>query len=319
MNILFVGTPECAVPSLAKILQAGHPLVGVVTQPDKEKGRKRILTPSPVKQFAIANNLACFTPRSIRREPEFIQMVKDTLKPDLVIVVAFGQILPKEFLEIPPLGCINLHFSLLPEYRGASPVAQAILDGKSLTGVSTMYMSEGLDEGDILLQRDCPIGITENKASLESKLAQIGAEVLMQTISAIENKTVKRIPQDSTKATYTTKITTEMGKIDWAQPSLQIHNQVRGLNPDPMAFTFFRGQRIRIIETSPESVTSYDSQAANTYGTIVALQKGQPQGIKIQTGKGILIIQTLQPEGKKPMKALDFANGCRIQIGEKFE
>jgi len=319
MNILFMGTPDCAVPSLEKILQAGHQLVGVVTQPDKEKGRKRILTPSPVKQFALANNLNSFTPRSVRKDPGFIEMVKDTLKPDLVIVVAFGQILPKDFLEIPPFGCINLHFSLLPEYRGASPVARAILDGKTNTGVSTMYMSQGLDEGDIIMQQDCPIDISENKLSLESKLAQIGAEVLMQTISAIVNKTVKRIPQDSTKASYTPKITTEMGKIDWAQASLQIHNQVRALNPDPMAFAFFRGQRIRIIETSPESVSSDESKAANNHGTIIALQKGQLQGIKIQTGKGILLIQTLQPEGKKLMKALDFANGCRIQIGEKFE
>lgn len=319
MNILFMGTPECAVPSLASLYDSPHKLVGVITQPDKEKGRKRILTPSPVKVFALEHGLSCETPLSVRKDLAFNKQVSEVLKPDLVIVVAFGQILLRNFLEIPPLGCINLHFSLLPEYRGASPVARALIDGKTQTGVSTQYMNEGVDEGDIIFQEKISVDISDNRFTLETRLAAIGANLLLKTLAAIESGSVPRIPQDSAQATYCPKITTDMGKINWSQSGTSIHNLVRGLNPDPVAFTFFRNQRIRILETSPMMDASEMINEKAVPGEYISIYKGKPQGIKIQTGDGVLLIQSLQPDGKKPMNAMDFANGYRIQPGERFE
>ena len=313
MNIIFMGTPECAIPSLQIILDNQYQLTTVITQPDKPKGRKQVLESCPVKNYALSHGLTVHTPISIRKDPPFIQMIENELRPDLMVVVAFGQILPPALLSIPKYGCINLHFSLLPKYRGAAPVSWAIINGDIITGVSTMYMNEKMDEGDIILQEEVPVQQTDTRGILESRLADIGAELLLKTIRLIESNQAPRSTQHHPDATFAPKVTTAHGKLDWTKTAVELNHIVRGLNPDPMAYTFFAGQRVRILETA----VNESLQILKSPGEIVSIEKNQ--GILVQTGNGALILKSLQPEGKKPMGFMDFANGRKLTPGQHFE
>ncbi len=314
MRILFMGTPDFAVPSLQALLEAKYTIVGVVTQPDKPKGRGKQLAPSPIKQLAETIGYPVYTPVSIRQDPYFIEQIKTLLEPELIVVVAFGQILPPALLNIPKYGCINVHSSLLPKYRGAAPSAWAIINGETDTGVTTMFLNEKMDEGDIIFQDKIPIDSTDTRGTLESKLSKLGASLLIKTIQAIENGTAPRTPQNNAQATYAPKVTTEHGKINWSKSAVEISNLIRGLHPDPGAFTFYKGRRIRIIESNVGNLSTTNKAS----GTIISIEKGNKPGIYVSTGQDILILKSVQPEGKKTMSALDFANGYRVEIGHQF-
>lgn len=277
MRILFLGTPEFAVPSL-EILR--NDIIGVVTHPDRPKGRHLKVSPSPVKTAAEKYNIPVYQ----------TERVSDLPESDLAVVVSFGEILARDVLMMPKLGCINLHASLLPRYRGAAPVAWALMNGEGVTGVTTFWLNEKLDAGDIILQKETAILPENNRGTLEKRLSHIGAELLKETIMNID--TSPRIPQDESKATYAPKIKKEDGLIDWSKPSIEIHNKIRAMNPWPGAYTYIDGIRVEIWESALD-------------GT----------GIAVETGSGILLIRELQAEGKKRLKAVDFMHGCRISEG----
>lgn len=277
MKIIFLGTPAFSVSSLAALIQAGEEISLVVTQPDRPVGRGQKLTFSPVKELALQYHLPVAQPEKIKNDPAFIQLVQ-SLAPDLCVVSAFGQILPKDFLAIPKYGSINTHASLLPKYRGASPIQAALRAGEKRTGTTIMFMNERMDAGDILLQASLPIQPEDTAGILEPKLATLSADALLQTIEQVKNGTVKPIPQDETLATYTKLLRKEDGQIDWAWPPAKIHNHVRAMTPWPGAYTFLpTGKRVKVLQT------------------------------KLQSGN--LLIQWVQPEGKQPMSYDAYCSG----------
>jgi methionyl-tRNA formyltransferase len=308
-----MGTPNFAVPSLQALYGAGHNIVGVFTQPDRPAGRGKKVTASPIKVLAENLNLPVFQPLKIKAV-ETVDLLKQ-LKPECIIVVAYGQILSKEILELPAYGCINLHASLLPAYRGAAPIHWAVIYGESKTGVTTMLMDEGLDTGDMLMTREYRISSSAHTGEVHDALAKIGAEVLLETIKGLKEGTVRPIPQPP-EFTYAPLLKREHEKIDWSWSASIIHNRIRGLNPWPGAFAHFRGERVKIWQ-SKLSVQGKDQHGAESIpGQIVLLTE---HGFKVQTGEGFLEITELQPAGKKKMSASDFFNGWRIKIGESFE
>ncbi len=314
MRLVFMGTPSFALPSLRAIYGAGHSIVGVFTQPDRPAGRGKRVTASPIKILAESLNLPVFQPVKIKTV-ETVDLLKK-LKPECIVVVAYGQILSKEILELPYYGCVNLHASLLPAYRGAAPIHWAVLNGESKTGVTTMLMDEGLDTGDMLMTREYGISSSANTGEVHDALAKMGAEVLLETITGLEKGTVRSTPQPF-EFTYAPLLKREHEKIDWSWSASIIHNRIRGLNPWPGAFSNFRGERVKIWQ-SKLSVRDSDQDRAQESlpGEIVSLTE---QGFKVQTGEGFLEITELQPAGKKKMSAFDFFNGRRIKIGEIFE
>ena len=243
-----MGTPDFAVPSLEALWNKGYEICAVYTQPDKPKGRKQILTPPPVKETALSHHIPVEQPVTLRTEEAFATLQR--YAPDLIVVVAYGKILPKNVLELPRLGCINVHGSLLPKYRGAAPIQWSVLNGDAVTGVTTMFMAEGLDTGDILLQKETPIGPDETAGELFDRLAPMGAELLLETIPLLETGTVQRIPQPEDGGAYASQLTKEMAWIDWNRPAQEIHNLVRGMNPWPIAQTEFRGKRLKLFRVS---------------------------------------------------------------------
>ncbi len=325
MKIIFMGTPDFAVGTLERLLEAGHEIMLVVTQPDKARGRGKKVQYSPVKEAALAHGLEVYQPKRIREE-ECVAYLKG-YEADIAVVVAFGQILPKEILEMPRYGCVNVHASLLPKYRGASPIQWAVIQGEDVTGVTTMRMDEGLDTGDIILQQEVRLREDETGGSLFERLSQAGAELCVKTLEAIGQGTAVYTPQDHEEATHTTIINKQLGKIDWNMPAKELECLVRGLNPWPSAYTSLNGKVLKIWKASwlpqPLEKAGEKEEAANggsgqkaQPGTVLEAGKG---GWKVQAGQGILVLEEVQLEGKRRMAANDFLRGFPVEAGQKFE
>lgn len=309
MRLVFMGTPYFALPSLKRLIGSNHHLASVVTVPDKPKGRGQKLSPSPVKRFASDHNLKVLTPGNLK-DDNFVQTLRE-LKPDLMVVVAF-RILPEVVFSIPPLGTINLHASLLPKYRGAAPINWAIMNGESKTGLTTFYIKKKVDTGDIILQREMDIHPEENFGELHDRMAQKGAEVLLETLELIERGEVKVLKQDDSKATPAPKITPEHCRIDWSGGAFQIKNQIRGLAPSPAAFTLCQGKILKIFKAQAIGDTTF----TNDFGQVTEPDK--KESLWIKTGRGILNLLEIQPEGKRRMKIEEFQRGYRIVPGDRM-
>ena len=305
MRILFMGTPDFAVPSLEALIQAGHTVVGAFTQPDKPKNRGMKLQPTPVKVCAQAHNIPVFQPTKLRDGTALAQIRE--LDPELIVVAAYGRILPDDILAAPPKGCINVHSSLLPKYRGAAPINWAILNGDKETGVTIMHMAHDLDAGDIISQVSTPIDPDENAETLYTRLAQMGGELLVETVARIADGTAPRTPQDSAGVTFAPMLSRELSPIDWNRPASAIHDQVRGLLPWPTATTeTITGAPLKLFVTK---VLESTTNAAP--GTVLEAGKN---GIDMACGNGtVLRILELQAVGKKRMKAADYLRGNPIQ------
>ena len=318
MKVLFMGTPDFARESLKAIYEAGHTIIGVVTNPDKQKGRGMKIIPSEVKQYATEKQLKIYQPLKIKNNNEFIEEIKQ-LKPDVICVVAYGKIVPKEILEIPQYGCINVHASLLPKYRGAAPIQWAVLNGDKTTGVTTMYMDEGIDTGDIILQEETQIGEDETTGELWNRLADIGGKLLVKTIQQIEKGNIQRKKQGE-EYTLAPMISKEISKIDWKkQTAKQIKNLVRGLNPIMGAYTFLNGKKIKIwkVAIATENEIMTENMDFLTNGTVII--SDPKDGIFIKTKEEILKILEIQGENAKRMPIQDFLRGNPIKEFEVFE
>lgn len=310
-----MGTPEFSVPTLQILLELNYTVQAVVSQPDRPKGRGRKIVPPPVKVIAEQHGLPVLQPKNVRT-PEFQQTLRE-FAPEAIVVVAYGQILPESILKIPGLGCINIHASLLPKYRGAAPIQWAIIRGEAETGVTTMLMDKGMDTGNMLLQQSVPIAPDETAGTLHDKLSRIGATLLLQTLQGLEKGIIIPIVQDHEAATYAPLFTKEDGRIDWHQAASQINNKVRGLFPWPGAYTRFRGKLVKILKSRVEQYP-HRKQAPNDSapGTVVALDNAV--GPLIATGDGGLRILEIQPENKRPMPCSDFCRGYHLAVGEKI-
>lgn len=308
-KIVFMGTPDFSVPILRRILEDGYEVIGVVTQPDRPVGRKRVLTPPPVKEEAEKHGIPVYQPEKLRQSEELGQII--ALKPDLIVTAAFGQILPKELLDAPQFGCINVHASLLPELRGGAPMHYAILQGKEKTGITIMYMAEKLDAGDILTQTEVPITETDNVGTLHDKLSEAGARLLSETLPKLLRGELTSIPQRDEEATFAYNIKREQEKIDWTKKGEDIYNHIRGLNPWPVAYTTLNGIVMKIWQAVK---VPFSGKAAP--GEIIALDE---DSFTVATGNTTAIkILELQPSGKKRMKSADYLRGAgsKLAIGE---
>lgn len=308
MRVVFMGTPDFAVPCLQRLLADGEEVVGVFTQPDKPKGRGYALAPPPVKAEALKYNIPVFQPNSMR-DGAAVEILKE-LQPDLSIVVAYGKILPKEVLELPKYGSVNIHASLLPRYRGAAPIQWCILNGETETGVTAMQMNEGLDTGDMLLQKRLPISPEMTAGELHDALSVLGAEVMSETVRAIRENTLKPIPQPQ-ESNYAPMLTKALCPIDFHKTAQEIHNQVRGLSPWPSATAQFSEKRFKIYKTRCADIST-DAAA----GTVLAV--GDAITVACGDGKAIEILE-LQPEGKKRMTAKAFLMGHAVKTGDIFQ
>ena len=317
MKIVFMGTPDFARDSLKAVVEAGHEVALVVTNPDKPKGRGMKLIPSDVKKYAIEQNLEVVQPVKVRNNPEFVEQLKN-INPDVICVVAYGKIIPKEILDIPRLGCINVHGSLLPKYRGAAPIQWAVLNGDKKTGVTTMYMDVGMDTGDMILKQETQIGEDETTGELWERLSKIGGDLLVKTLKEIENKTAPRIKQgdDFTMAPMLDK---SMAKIDWEnKTALEIKNLVRGLNPIMGAYTFLNGKKIKFwkVDVAKDIFADGDMEFMKN-GTVIVSDKRD--GIYIKTKDGILKVLEIQGENAKKMPIQDYLRGNQINKFDVFE
>lgn len=311
MKILFMGTPDFAVPSLKKLADA-FTVVGVVTQPDKPKGRHMILTPSAVKVAAMEKNIPVFQPTTLK-DNAFLDTLTE-LAPDAIVVVAYGKILPKYILDFPRLGCVNLHGSLLPEFRGAAPMQRAIMQGKEVVGVTTMYMAEGLDTGDMLEKAEMVLTEEDNFETVHDTLAAIGSDLLVSTLEKLKTRTITPTPQDDTLATYAAKIENTDCVLDFSQSAATLFHQIRGLSPFPLAFCRHNGKTLKIIDSRIVDESKLKaSELTAPVGTVLSLENGE---ILVRCGNGALTIRALLPEGKSRMKAKDFINGRKIQKGD---
>ncbi len=303
MRILFMGTPGFAVPSLRALVEAGHELCGVFTQPDKPKNRGMKLLPTPVKEYAITCGIPVFQPVKLRDGGAMQQLRQ--LRPELIVVAAYGRILPDDILAFPPLGCINVHSSLLPKYRGAAPINWAIINGEAETGVTIMYMAAELDEGDIIAAASTPIDPDETAETLYDRLAVLGAGLLVQTVADIAAGKASRTPQDHAKATLAPMLSRELSPMDWSRSASELHNQVRGLLPWPAAVASFGGTRCKVFATHVSG-----EKTDKAPGTVLAAGN---DGITAACGGGtVLVIDELQPDGGKRMKAADYLRGHPI-------
>lgn len=308
MRVVFMGTPEFAVPCLQKLLDCGHEVTGVFTQPDKPQGRKMILTPPPVKELALANNIPVYQPLKMR-DGTALEMLREA-DPELAIVVAYGKILPKEILDYPKYGCINIHASLLPKLRGAGPIQWSVINGFEKTGVTSMQMDEGLDTGDMLISREIEIGENDTAGDMHDKLSVLGAEVLEETINALLEGTLKPEKQNHDEFTYAPMLSKELSPIDWNAPAQEVHNKIRGLCPWPSATAVFGGKKVKVHK----SILVDD--AGKSAGEVVA--NGNRLVVTCGDGKCIEILN-LQAEGKKAMSAADYMRGNPVNLGDKFE
>lgn len=309
MRIVFMGTPEFAVPSLEAVLQGGHEVELVVTQPDRPKGRKKTLTPPPVKEAALLRGLPVAQPERLRGS-ETVDRIAE-LKPDLIVTAAYGQILPKAVLDAPRLGCINVHGSLLPQYRGGAPIQRAIMNGETKTGVTIMYMAAGLDTGDMISVVEVPIADDDTSGTLFAKLTDAGAKLLAETLPSIEAQTAIATPQNNDEATYAPNLNRDDERIDWSRPARAIYNQVRGLSPMAGGFTIWNGEPFKVWGCAPVKRGS----AAAAPGTVLA---ASDEGIAVQTGDDALLLTVIQPAGKKAMDAAEWLKGARLTPGSVF-
>jgi len=301
LKIVFAGTSSFGLPCLQALIHSSHEIVGIYTQPDRPAGRGKKLKQSAIKELALKHSLAVFQPEIFKDKNTQIQLKH--LQADLMIVVAYGLLLPKEILEVPSFGCINVHASLLPRWRGASPIQQAILADDKKSGVTIMQMNEDLDTGDILLQKSLAISSKDNARTLHDKLALLGSKALTETLEKLELHALKPIKQDNVKATYAKKIKKEEAKINWQKPAFEIERQVRAFNPWPVAYTQLNGEAIRIWQAKALSERTNQSP-----GKIIVVSK---EGISVATSDGVLRLLEIQRPGKNKMKAVDFANGLK--------
>ncbi len=310
MRIVFMGTPDFAVGTLEKIIESGYEVAAVVTQPDKPKGRDKKLSPPPVKECALKHNLTVLQPQRARDEV-FVQELK-RYNPDAIVVVAFGQILPESILHMTKYGCINVHASLLPQYRGASPIQWAVIDGCKKTGVTTMLMDKGIDTGDILMVREYELAKKETGGSLFDKLSLLGAELLIETLKGMETGSIKPVKQDDEKSSYVKILTKTMGHIDFTKPADEIERLIRGLNPWPSAFTYINKKMLKIWNADViECIEDIEVPQNNLAGTaFVSKEK-----MYVVCGSGFLELKEVQLEGKKRMCIEDFLRGNRIENG----
>lgn len=312
ISIVFMGTPDFSVPILKMLHEEGYEVKAVVTQPDRPVGRKHVLTPPPVKAAAVELGLPIIQPERLKGSEELQQII--ALNPDLIVTAAFGQILPNELLDTPRLGCVNVHASLLPAYRGGAPIHQAVIDGQKETGVTIMYMAEKLDAGDIIAQQALPIEEEDNTGLLFEKLSIIGRDLLKATLPSIIDGTNQRIPQDESKVSFAHNISREQERIDWSKNNTDIYNQIRGLYPWPTAYTTLDGQNVKIW-MAKKSPATHQVQP----GTVIGMSK---KFFTVATGEGQAIdIVDLQPAGKKRMEAVNYLNGVgsKLQLGDHFE
>lgn len=308
MKILFMGTPDFALFSLKALYNSGEEIAAVITQPDKPVGRGYVLTPPPVKRWALENNIPVYQPKTLR-DDEFAQLLQK-IDPELIVVVAFGKILPKNVLDYPKHGCINVHGSLLPEYRGAAPMQRAIIDGKKTTGITTMYMAEGLDTGDMLIKTEVDILENDNFEDIHDKLGEAGADTLLRTVEAIKAGTLAPEKQDDTLATYAAKIEKRDCLINFDEDANTVHNLIRGLSPIPLAFTHTPdGKLLKIVRSE---IISHDGYEEIPAGTVISTD-GK---ITVACGKGSISLLTVVPEGKSRMSGADFIRGRKIKEGD---
>lgn len=308
LRVVFLGTPEFAVPSLIA-LHAEAEVLAVVTQPDRPKGRGRLVASPAV--VAAARDLSLHVLQPVRLKDPVLLQTLAALRPDLIVTVAYGKIVPSGMLALPPLGCINLHPSLLPRYRGASPIQAAIAAGEPDTGVTIMYQSPELDAGDIILQRRTPIGPDDTAATLEDRLAHLGAEALVEAVRLVARGTAPRRPQDPGQATYVGKLTKDDGRIDWDRPAEAVSRLIRAMDPWPSAYTRHRGRLLKIW-----AGTAVDGPVAEP-GTVVAIRQGE--GFAVAAGQGALLVREVQPEGGRRMSADEYVRGARLLVGERLD
>lgn len=312
MRIIFMGTPDFAKESLEAVYNAGHEVLAVVTNPDRPKGRGMKLVSSPVKEFAVEKNLKIYQPEKVKNNVEFIDEIKK-LQPDVICVVAYGKILPKEILEIAKYGCINVHGSLLPQYRGAAPIQWAVLNGDKKTGVTTMYMDTGMDTGDMILKEEIEIGEDETTGEVWEKLSKIGSNLLVKTLKQIEDGTAPRIPQ-SLDFSMAPMLEKDMSKIDWKNKNAkQIKNLVRGLNPIMGTYSYLDGKKIKFWKVD----ILQDDKSEIESGTVI--KADSKDGLYIKAKNGIIKVIEIQGENAKKMSVQDFLRGNKIEIGSKFE
>ena len=309
-NVVFMGTPDFAVGTLEALINSKYEVSAVFTQPDKPKGRGKAVQMTPVKEIAMEHEIPVYQPVKIREE-QWIEVLKD-LAPDVIVVVAFGQIIPKAILELPKYGCINVHASLLPAYRGAAPIQWAVINGDEKSGVTTMRMDTGLDTGDMILKEEVTLDKKETGGSLFDKLSEVGARLLIRTLEVLEDGTVQfeKQPEESTTE-YAEMLTKKSGNIDWNKSAAEIECLIRGMNPWPSAYTAWRGQTLKIWAASVYSKKEIDEMAVP--GTVVGVTK---QALLVQTGDGVLALEELQPEGKKRMPVDAFLRGYPMEAGE---
>lgn len=306
MNVVFMGTPDFAVPTLKKLIGAGHCVRCVFTQPDKPKGRGYKLLPSPVKVLAQENGIPVYQPASLRKDAdEFIKVIKDSA-PDVIVVAAYGKILPKEVLDIPRLGCVNVHGSLLPKYRGAAPIQWSVINGDQQTGVTTMLMAEGLDTGDILLKSSVTIGENETSSELFERLAVLGAELLEKTLDGLEQGSISPEKQDGSLASYAPMLTKDMCLIDFSEDTFKVHKKICGLSESPCAYTFIDGKRLKVYRSE---MVSGDVSGAEP-GEVV-----NEKQLIVACKDGLLKLCEIQAEGSKRMAAADYLRGKPVEKG----
>ncbi len=308
MNIVFMGTPEFALPTLKALHSSKHLVQAVVTQPDRPKGRGRELQPPPIKQYALNEGITVFQPEKASSK-EFVETLNQ-LNPDLIVVIAYGQILRENLLNVPKNFCMNIHASILPKYRGAAPINWAIINGETETGVTTMRMDRGLDTGDMLLKKVVPINWKDTAKELHDILAYEGSQLTLKTLNALENNSLKFISQNDEDSSYAPKLSKENGLVPWEKKSIEIYNLIRGVQPWPGAFTFLNEKRLGILR-----VEISDGLSDDLPGCIARVSD---YGIEVGTGDGRIIIKELRPEGKKPMSAKSFLQGNIIKPGNTF-
>ena len=307
MKLVYMGTPDFAVHPLTALVEAGHEVAAVVTQPDKPKGRGKAVLMTPVKEKALSYGIPVYQPARVKKDEEFLKTLRE-INPDAIVVAAFGQILPKEILELPKYGCVNIHASLLPKYRGAAPIQWAVIDGEKESGITTMMMDVGLDTGDMLDRTVIPLAEDETGGSLFEKLSRAGGPLILKTLEALENGTAVRTKQPEEGATYAGMLDKSLGNIDWTQSAAKIERLIRGLNPWPSAYTGYKGKTMKlwaadVLEGTFEGVP----------GEIIKVEK---ERFLVRTGDGALAVKELQLEGKKRMDAASFLRGFSLEEGE---
>lgn len=308
IRTIFMGTPDFALQTLQGLIDAGCNLIGVYTQPDRPKGRGKQLAAPPIKELALQHDIPVYQPHKLRQPDAVAEL--EALAPDLIVVVAYGQILPKSVLDIPRYGCINVHASLLPRYRGAAPINKAIIDGETETGITTMYMDVGLDTGDMLIKKSLTIGPQETAGELHDRLAVLGRETMAETLQQLCAGTLQREVQDDDLSTYASMMKKEDGRINWGCSAVEVHNQIRGLDPWPGAYTSLNGELLKLARTSPKDT------AGGKPGSIMSADNN---GVSIACGTGTLLVKELQLAGRKRLAAADFLRGCPLEPGTLLE